>query len=109
MKPQKQDLGRLWATCSRLLLGLLAIGVIASAAGQARAQQGLHVVLSPFINNSSLSATAAIADNDIWAVGDIAGSSSSSDVTLAEHFNGTSWSVVPTPSVKGGAFASGAA
>jgi len=99
---------RLRATRTRLLLGLLAIGAFASAAGQARGQQGLHVVPSPFINNSSLSATAAIADNDIWAVGQIAGSNSSG-VTLAEHFDGTRWSVVPTPSVGGGAFASVAA
>ena len=109
MKPHQQHLRRLRPTPTRLLLGLLAIGVFASAAGQARGQQGLHVVPSPFINNSSLSATAAIADNDIWAVGHIAGSNSSRDVTLAEHFDGTSWSVVSTPSVRGGAFASVAA
>lgn len=55
----------------------------------------LHVVPSPAINGSSLSATAALADNDIWAVGNI-----------VEHWNGTSWSVVPTPAVKSGNFAS---
>jgi hypothetical protein len=35
-----------------------------------------------------LYATAAIADNDIWAVG-----------SAVEHFDGKSWSVVPTPSI----------
>jgi hypothetical protein len=51
----------------------------------------LHVVAQ--FTNSALSATAAIADNDIWAVGE----SSSTNQTLAVHFNGTSWSIVPTP------------
>jgi hypothetical protein len=60
---------------------------------------GLHVVPSPQINGSILNATAAITDNDIWAVGDVATGSATTQ-TLAEHFDGTSWSVVPTPSVK---------
>ena len=81
--------------------GLLAIGIIASGAASALAQQGLHIVPSPFISNSSLNGVAAIADNDIWAVGVVSGRS---DVTLAEHFNGTSWSVIPTPAVQGGEF-----
>jgi hypothetical protein len=68
-------------------------------------QQGLHVVPSPFLNNSSiLRGTAAIADNDIWAVGDIA-TGNTTFQTLAEHFNGSAWSVVPTPAVQDGEFA----
>jgi hypothetical protein len=63
---------------------------------------GLAVVPSPNIKGSVLTATAAIADNDIWAIGNIA----SSRATLAEHFNGSKWSVVPTPAVNGGNFAS---
>ena len=50
--------------------------------------------------NASFSGTAAIADNDIWAVGD--STSTGTQEPLAVHFNGSSWSVVPTPSVKGG-------
>jgi hypothetical protein len=50
---------------SRVLLGLLAIGMIASGPGRAFGQQGLHVVSSPFVNNSSLNGVAAISDNDI--------------------------------------------
>jgi hypothetical protein len=57
---------------TRLLCGLLAIGITASGVGRALGQQGLHIVPSPFINNSSLSGTVAIANNDIWAVGTIA-------------------------------------
>jgi hypothetical protein len=51
-------------------------------------------------NNTSFFATAAIADNDIWA----AGSSISPQQPFAAHFNGTSWSAVPTPAVNGGVF-----
>ncbi len=43
---------------TRVLLGLLAIGMIASGASRAFGQQGLQVVPSPFINNSSLSGAA---------------------------------------------------
>jgi hypothetical protein len=56
------------------------------------------VVPSPSVPNGTLVATAAIADNDIWAVGD----GGPSPGTLAEHFDGTSWSVVPTPPLPSG-------
>jgi hypothetical protein len=41
----------------------------------------------------------AIADNDIWAVGfsDQVSAPPVFDSTLAEHFDGTRWSIVPTP------------
>jgi hypothetical protein len=66
---------------------------------------GLVVVPSPNIKGSALTAGAAIADNDIWAVGST-GVNTSSQATLAEHFNGSKWSVVTTPAIKGGNFAS---
>src|SRR5262245_41812295 len=99
MEAQERQLSRERAKRMRLWLGLFAIGLIVSIPGRALAQRGLHVVSSPFINNSSLNGVSAIAGNDIWAVGVISGRS---DVTLAEHFNGTSWSVVSTPTVKSG-------
>ncbi len=58
--------------------------------------KGLHVVESPFITNSSLSGAAVIASTDMWAVGTIG---SGPFQTLAEHFTGTSWGVVPTPAL----------
>jgi hypothetical protein len=77
-----------------------------AASATSSAGNGLHVVASPFINNSTLSAAVAIADNDIWAVGSFAtGSTASTQQTLAEHFDGTSWSVVPTPAPQGSSFA----
>jgi hypothetical protein len=47
-----------------------------------------------------------IADNDIWAVGfsDQVPAPPVVDSTLAEHFDGTSWSIVPTPSSFNGLF-----
>jgi len=82
--------------------------MIARGPGRAFGQQGVQVVSSLFINNSSLSGTLAIADNDIWAVGSI-GNTASNVVTLAEHFNWSNRSVVSTPLVKGSLFASVAA
>jgi hypothetical protein len=79
--------------CIALVLGGI-LGVVPAFASQV----GLHVVPSPFINNSSLNAAGAIASNDIWAVGEISNGSSSTQ-TLAEHFNGTDWSVVATPNL----------
>jgi hypothetical protein len=57
---------------------------------------GLVFVPSPQVNGGSLGPAAAIAANDIWAVGGISISNGSGEQTLAEHFNGTSWNVVPT-------------
>ena len=67
----------------------------------------LVFVPSPQVSGGSLAGAAAIADNDIWAVGGI--STPSGQQTLAEHFNGTSWSVVPTPSPTSNSFFSGVA
>src|ERR1700719_3311780 len=102
-KSRRQS-GPAWcAIPKRLLPALLGIGGITVASDNCLGAQGLHVVPSPFINNSVLSGAAIIADNDFWAVGDIAGSS---EATLAEHFDGTGWSVVSTPAVSGGMFSS---
>jgi hypothetical protein len=68
------------------------------------------VVPSPVINNSCLSGAAVIASTDMWAVGDIGTGSGCNPFqlvgegggpfqTLAEHFDGTSWGVVPAPAL----------
>jgi hypothetical protein len=54
---------------------------------------GFQVVAK--FNNASFAATTAIAANDIWAVGD-SNPNASNQQPLAVHFNGTSWSAVPT-------------
>jgi len=90
--------------------GIAAVLAGAVGAVPAAATSGLHVVPSPVITNSCLSGAAVIASADMWAVGDsgtgtgcnpfqTVGGGSGSFQTLAEHFNGTSWSVVPTPAL----------
>ena len=58
----------------------------------------LQISPSPTVNHSFLNATAAIASNDIWAVGEFTNPTTNLFQPLTEHFDGTSWSVVPTPS-----------
>jgi hypothetical protein len=57
-------------------------------------------VVAQLNNNASFAATAAIAGNDIWVVG-TTNLDTTSDTPLAVHFDGTSWKVVPTPTLKG--------
>ena len=47
---------------------------------------------------NTLSGIAAASDSDVWAGGN-AGTGDQRFVTLAEHWNGTAWSVQPTPNV----------
>jgi hypothetical protein len=58
------------------------------------------LVSSPFptANNAqnTLSGVAAFGSNDVWAVGTTL-TNFSSDQTLALHWDGTAWSIVPTP------------
>jgi hypothetical protein len=42
---------------------------------------------------------AAISANDVWAVGEGHSHDISSGVTMAEHWNGAAWSIVPTPNI----------
>jgi hypothetical protein len=72
-------------------------GVSAHAATPAATSTDFSVVPSPSVTGT-LVATAAIADNDIWAVGRGGGAPG----TLAEHFDGTRWRVVPTPPLPSG-------
>jgi hypothetical protein len=55
-----------------------------------------RAVASPAIRDGRLSGVAALSRSDAWAVGDIAGSS-----VLIEHWNGSTWSRVPSPRVNG--------
>ena len=64
----------------------------------------LHFVTSPNVPNAGLNATSAVPNNpdDVWAVGSFLNSSTNLLTPLAEHFNGTSWSVVPTATLPPG-------
>src|SRR5579875_931055 len=61
------------------------------------------VVKSPVLGTYpyDLRAVSGIAANDIWAVGDYTTPPGDITLTLAEHWNGKQWSVVPTPSPTG--------
>jgi hypothetical protein len=78
--------------------------VSAAAAIPAAATGGFSVSPSPAAPNATLTATVAIADNDIWAVGgdDVQVAPPAYSSPLAMHFDGTSWSIVPTPTLSSG-------
>jgi hypothetical protein len=59
--------------------------------------KSLVFVLSPQISGLELLATAAIASNDIWAIGNVV-TGAGMVQPVVEHFDGNKWSVVPTPS-----------
>jgi len=56
---------------------------------------------NPSSNASILFAVAAVSANDVWAVGDGYNSQGTSDNTLTEEWNGTSWSIVRSPNPAG--------
>ena len=89
----------------------LASSRISAAAAIPAATTGFSVVPSPAAPNATLMATTAISANDIWAVGfeDVQVAPPAFNTTLAEHFDGTSWNVVPTPPVPSGGINSPAA
>jgi hypothetical protein len=59
------------------------------------------VVPSPNVStyNHSLLGVAAVATNDVWAVGNYLGNPNGPNQTLIEHWNGTNWSIVNSPNV----------
>ena len=52
---------------------------------------------SPGTGTNELFGVVAISSNDAWAVGHFGNSNSAADSMLAEHWDGSHWSVVPTP------------
>jgi hypothetical protein len=81
------------------------------AVGQGRNSNGLYqtliehwngrrwsVIPSPNVgtHENALNGVTAISENDVWAVGDVLDATSTSH-TLIEHWNGTTWSIIPSP------------
>ncbi len=52
---------------------------------------------SPGTRYNYLNGVAAVSSNDVWAVGYYVNGSFPDYETLVEHWNGTSWSVIPSP------------
>jgi hypothetical protein len=83
-----------------LLASVLALSLTASLPVPARAQCAASWTIVPSPNgnfdDNFLGDISAISANDIWAVG-TTGSGLSPLNTLTEHWNGSSWSVLPSP------------
>ena len=105
----------LLACTSLLLVSILLIkGFMGHAAHAAPASKATpasacqwSVVASPNVGsktNDTLNGVAAITANDVWAVGDYT-KPDGALLTLAEHWDGSAWSIVPTPNLHiGGTF-----
>ena len=89
------------AAVGRLQSGHHGVAVPAATVKASTSSNNFQVVAQ--FNNASFTATAAIADNDIWAVG-TSNDNASTEQPLAVHFDGTSWSVVSTPTLSGRAY-----
>jgi hypothetical protein len=85
--------GDIWA------VGSFANGNIANTLTEHWDGTQWSVVTSPNIGPSRnlLVSVAAYSSNDVWAVGYYRESSTSPYKTLTEHWNGTQWSIVPSP------------
>lgn len=97
MKPMK------WFALPVVLLIILSFMVLrttfAAHAAPASKCSGWKVVASPNARyGNGLMSVAAIAANDIWAVGSSV-SAQGAYFTLTEHWNGSKWSVVSSPNV----------
>jgi hypothetical protein len=80
-----------------LLLAGVVTGTIPAAASAATSQSwsGLQPP-SPGADNNELSGVAVLSPCDAWTVGSL-NNSSGLQQTLVEHWNGTAWTVVPSP------------
>ena len=58
-------------------------------------------VQRPSAGTPALDGITAVAANDIWAVGEVKSASGVAVATLTEHWNGSAWSIVPSPSPAG--------
>lgn len=84
---------RLCHLIARCVVAAGAAGLLTGGTARAASPSGFAVVASPKIApGASLRGVAALAANNVWAVG------SAKSRTLAEHWTGSSWKVVVTPS-----------
>lgn len=79
---------------SAITLLAICYGTLQSATGA-----GWQVVSSPNGTRAinELHGVSALAENDVWAVGASFDTNRLTSVTLVEHWNGTRWSVIPSP------------
>jgi hypothetical protein len=86
----------LFVVGSTALIGL-SRNTLHAAAPSRKVQGAWKGVRSPSLgkDNNALNSVAAISKHDVWAIGSYYDESK----TLIEHWNGTRWSVVPSPSI----------
>lgn len=82
------------------LLSALPWGAPAASAAGRLACRGWVVVHSPSRGSSSLNSVAATSARNAWAVGSY--DTGSGSRTLIEHWNGTTWRIVPSPNPASG-------
>jgi hypothetical protein len=77
-----------------ILIGVLAILLMRAGVAQA---MSLSKCNPDDYKGNLLQGVATVSPIDIWAVGYYQSSSSLNDMTLIEHWDGTQWSIVPSP------------
>jgi hypothetical protein len=87
---------------------LTAVMLLAPAALAQTAPWALVTSPNASPGNNQLNAVASTSATDVWAVGS-ADNAAGNPQPLAEHWNGTAWSIVPTPTVVTGTFSGVAA
>jgi len=101
-----RTLRRAAPSTAALLSAALLSAVLLAAGPAAAAGTALHAVPSPSpagASGANLVSVAAVSPADAWAVGyAFAGTTTVLGVPLAEHFDGTRWSIVPTAPVPAG-------
>jgi hypothetical protein len=86
--------GKRWAAVGALASALVIVGGPASAAtGWTTAS------VPPTGNNTELNGAAAVSSSNAWAVGTQFGAAGQTPPPVAYHWNGSAWSLTPTPSL----------
>ena len=89
------------ANSRRLLTELLTIAVLAVGAAAQTSIFAVQKTPNPNVQGNTLNAVAAISPSDAWAVGYQNDNNLNQSRTLTQHWNGTNWTRMATPSPGG--------
>jgi hypothetical protein len=90
-------MSRRWFRTVVACLSVVAFLVLVALPAQAASTFRKVATPNPSSSGNELSDVAAISSTDVWSVGTNEGDNTIPSKTLAEHWNGTAWSVVATP------------
>jgi hypothetical protein len=100
MPMRRRPAGRSW----RILLAPLVLAAVLSGLGPARASavscqdHAAPQPVSPGPGNNELNGVTVLSSCDVWAVGSAGGTSGqAAEPALVEHWNGSAWTVMPSP------------